>query len=176
MLWSATEVMELYCCVSIEVDFCFGLQQERLCKTDLSGLKLSVSIANPCLISGDSYIGSKRSKSDYLNVFQTVCDLANSVYSLFNRKRFRWWDGCVGPHSLPLILTTSVKYGKLPAMYNCVKCVCICVIVSFGGLILVVSVGFKTLRMMFTQRGEYVAQMFCAGLVQPYCCRFRNWR
>ena len=28
--------------------FCFGLQQERLCKTDLSGLKLSVSIDNPC--------------------------------------------------------------------------------------------------------------------------------
>ena len=27
--------------------FCFGLQQERLCKTDLSGLKLSVNIANP---------------------------------------------------------------------------------------------------------------------------------
>ena len=40
-------VMEL-CCVSIEVDFYFGLQQERLCKTDLSGLKLSVNIANPC--------------------------------------------------------------------------------------------------------------------------------
>ena len=39
-------------------------------------------------------------------------------------------DGRVGPHSLPLILTTSVKYGKLPAMYNCVKHVCICVIVS----------------------------------------------
>ena len=39
--------MELYC-VSIEVDFCFGLQQERLCKTDLRGLKLSVSIANLC--------------------------------------------------------------------------------------------------------------------------------
>ena len=37
-----------YIVVSIEVDFCFGLQQERLCKTDLSGLKLSVSIANPC--------------------------------------------------------------------------------------------------------------------------------
>ena len=46
MLWSATEVMKLYC-VSIEVDFCFGLQQDRLSKTDLSGLKLSVSIANP---------------------------------------------------------------------------------------------------------------------------------
>ena len=46
MLWSATEVMELYC-VSIEMDFCFGLQPERLCKTDLSRLKLSVSIANP---------------------------------------------------------------------------------------------------------------------------------
>ena len=26
----------------------FGLQQERLYKTDLSGLKLSVNIANPC--------------------------------------------------------------------------------------------------------------------------------
>ena len=39
--------MELHC-VSIEVDFCFGLQKGRLCKTDLSGLKLSVSIANPC--------------------------------------------------------------------------------------------------------------------------------
>ena len=39
--------MELYC-VSIEVDFCFGFQQERLYKTDLSGLKLSVNIANPC--------------------------------------------------------------------------------------------------------------------------------
>ena len=38
--------MELYC-VSIEVDFCFGFQQERLCKIDLSRLKLSVSIANP---------------------------------------------------------------------------------------------------------------------------------
>ena len=38
--------MELYC-VSIEVDFCFGLQQERLCKMDLSGLKLFFSIANP---------------------------------------------------------------------------------------------------------------------------------
>ena len=39
--------MELYC-VSIEVDFCFGLQQERLCKTEMSGLKLSVNVANPC--------------------------------------------------------------------------------------------------------------------------------
>ena len=28
--------------------FYFGLQQERLCKTDLSGLKFSVNIANPC--------------------------------------------------------------------------------------------------------------------------------
>ena len=39
--------MELYC-VSIEVDFCFGLQQGRLCRTDLSGLKLSVKVTNPC--------------------------------------------------------------------------------------------------------------------------------
>ena len=28
--------------------------------------------------------------------------------------------GCVGTHSLPLSLITSVKPGKLPAMYNCV--------------------------------------------------------
>ena len=47
ILWSATEIMELYC-VSIEVDFYFGLQQERLCETDLSGLKLLVSITDPC--------------------------------------------------------------------------------------------------------------------------------
>ena len=79
---------------------------------------------------GDFYIGSKRSKSDYLGVFRTVCCLANLVYSLFNGKRFRWCDGHVGTHSLPLILITSVIDGKLPAMYNCVKCVCICVIVS----------------------------------------------
>ena len=39
---------------------------------------------------GDSYIGSKRSKSDYLSVFQTVCCLANLVYSLFYGKWFRW--------------------------------------------------------------------------------------
>ena len=39
---------------------------------------------------GDFYIGSKRSKSDYLGVFQTVCCLANFEYSLFNGKRFRW--------------------------------------------------------------------------------------
>ena len=36
------------CCASIEVDFCFGLYQERLCETDLCGLKLLVSITNPC--------------------------------------------------------------------------------------------------------------------------------
>ena len=34
--------------MSIEVDFSFGLLQERLCEIDLSGLKLSVSITNPC--------------------------------------------------------------------------------------------------------------------------------
>ena len=39
--------MELYC-VSIEVDFYFGLQQGRLCNSDLSGLKLSVKVTNPC--------------------------------------------------------------------------------------------------------------------------------
>ena len=39
---------------------------------------------------GDFYIGSKRSKSDYLRVFWTVCCLANFVYSLFNGKWFRW--------------------------------------------------------------------------------------
>ena len=34
--------------VYIEVDFWFGLQQGRLCDSDLSGLKLSVNIANSC--------------------------------------------------------------------------------------------------------------------------------
>ena len=34
--------------VALPHHFCFGLQQERLCKTDLSGLKLSVNVANPC--------------------------------------------------------------------------------------------------------------------------------
>ena len=43
----ATEVVELYC-VSIEVDFCFGLQQGRLCNSDSSGLNLSVKVTNPC--------------------------------------------------------------------------------------------------------------------------------
>ena len=36
------------------------------------------------------YIGSKRSKSDYLSVFRTVCDLANFVYSLLKKEWFRW--------------------------------------------------------------------------------------
>ena len=40
--------------------------------------------------------------------------------------------GRVGTQSLPLILTTSVKHGKLPAMYNCVKCMCVCIAVSFN--------------------------------------------
>ena len=34
--------------VALPGHFCFGLQQERLCKTDLSGLKLSVNTASPC--------------------------------------------------------------------------------------------------------------------------------
>ena len=39
--------------------------------------------------------------------------------------------GHVGTQSLPLILVTAVKHGKLPAMHNSVKCVCIYVIVSW---------------------------------------------
>ena len=50
----AVKVAAKYCIsldsisICLSRHFCFGLQQERLCKTDLSGLKLSVSIANPC--------------------------------------------------------------------------------------------------------------------------------
>ena len=44
-------------------------------------------------------------------------------------------------------------------MYNCVKCVHLC-IYKFDGLILLASLDFKTSWKMFTQRGEYVAQMF----------------
>ena len=36
------------------------------------------------ITSGNFYIGSKRSKSDYLSVFQTFCCLANIVYNWFN--------------------------------------------------------------------------------------------
>ena len=64
-----------------------------------------------------------------LKCIQTVCCLANFVYSLCSSKGSDGEDGRVGIHSLPLVLTTPVKYGKLPAVYNCVKCVCICVIV-----------------------------------------------
>ena len=45
------------------------------------------------ITSQDFYLGSKRSKSDYLNVFWTVCCLANFVCSLFNGKMIqmvRW--------------------------------------------------------------------------------------
>ena len=52
---------------------------------------------------GDFYIGSKSSRSNYL---------ANFVYSLFNGE-IQGSDseyGHVGTHSLPLILTTLVKY------------------------------------------------------------------
>ena len=34
--------------VYLLMDFCFGLQQGRLCNSDLSGLKLSVKVTNPC--------------------------------------------------------------------------------------------------------------------------------
>ena len=38
------------------------------------------------ITSGDLYMGSKRSNSDYLSVFRTVCYLANFVDSLLKRK------------------------------------------------------------------------------------------
>ena len=34
--------------MALPCHFCFGLQQERLCKTDQSGLKLSINIDNLC--------------------------------------------------------------------------------------------------------------------------------
>ena len=53
-----------------------------------------------------------------LKCIWTVCCLANFVYGLMGEGSDGEY-GHVGTHSLPLILTTSVKYGKLPAMYNC---------------------------------------------------------
>ena len=102
---------------------------------------------------GDFYIGSKRSKSDYLSVFRTVCCLANFVYSLFNGKMVqmvRWtcWS--------PLSSTDSSNIGQmreitfyihLCEMYD----LCVC---KLDDLILLVSLDFKTLWKMFTQRGE----------------------
>ena len=51
------------------------------------------------ITSGDFYMGSKKSKSDYLSVFQTVCYLANFVYSLLRRmiQMVRW--ACWSPLS-----------------------------------------------------------------------------
>ena len=43
-----SEVRKLYC-VSMEVDFWFGLQQGRLCNSDLSGLKLPVILPTHAL-------------------------------------------------------------------------------------------------------------------------------
>ena len=54
-------------------------------------IRSGIVYSDPGIITyGDFYIGSKRSKSDYLSVFRTVCDLANFVYSLFNGKWFKW--------------------------------------------------------------------------------------
>ena len=63
-----------------------------------------------------------------------------------------------------LFLTILVKQGKLPAMYNCVKCVYIYVVASLMFQFLWISVGFKTSRMMFTQGRKYVTWM-CACFV-----------
>ena len=76
--------------------------------------------------------------------------------------------GRVGTQSLPLTLVTSVKQGKLPAMYNCVKCVPLC-ICKFDGLILLVSLDFKTSWKMFTQRGGV-----CNGYVLPFLSKMRQ--
>ena len=45
------------------------------------------------ITSGDFYMGSKRNKSDYLSVFQTVCYLANFVYSLLKLSRDKAMHG-----------------------------------------------------------------------------------
>ena len=104
---------------------------------------------------GDFYFGSKRNKSDYLSVFQTVCCLANFVYSLFNGKMVqmvRWtcWS--------PLSSTDPSNIGQMREItcyvYLCEMCdLCVC---KLDDLILLVSLDFKTLWKMFTQRGKYV--------------------
>ena len=53
------------------------------------------------------------------------------MYSLFNGEMVQMMSMGILVPTLPLILTTSVKQGKVPARYNCVKCVCICVTVFF---------------------------------------------
>ena len=66
--------------------------------------------------------------------------------------RWAWW--------YPLSSTDPNNIGqiekKLPAMYNCILCVCICVIVGF---VLLVSVIFKTSGRCLLKGGKYVAQM-----------------
>ena len=125
---------------------------------DIQTLKKTLSLVRDCSLwpgyhnIGDIYIGSKRSKSDYLNVFRTVCCLANIVYKWFNWRKVqmvRWacW--------YPLSSTDPNNIGqigkKLPAMYNCVKCMCVCVIVGFD---FIGKCWFWNIGTMFSQRGE----------------------
>ena len=115
---------------------------------------------------GDFYIGSKRSKSDYLSVFRTVCCLANFVYSLFNGKMVqmvRWtcWSplSSTDPSNIGQMREIT-SYVYLREMYD----LCVC---KLDDLILLVSLDFKTSWKMFTQRGEV-----CDGceLYEQQCC------
>ena len=115
---------------------------------------------------GDFYIGSKRSKSDYLSVFRTVCCLANFVYSLFNGKMVqmvRWtcWSplSSTDPSNIGQMREIT-SYVYLREMYD----LCVC---KLDDLILLVSLDFKTSWKMFTQRGEV-----CDGceLYKQQCC------
>ena len=70
------------------------------------------------ITSQDFYMGSKRSKSDYLSVSRQFVDLANFVYSLFNRKGSDGEMGRVGP---PLSSTDPNNIG--PNMENYLLCI-----------------------------------------------------
>ena len=45
---------------------------------------------------------------------------------------------------------------------------------KFGGLILLVSLDFKTLWKMFTERGEYVAHTTCLLFISQYYCELND--
>ena len=101
--WSREIILCIY-----EVDFWFRLQQGRLFNSDLSGLKLSVNIANPCS--------------------KLLCTVVREVYWIFRNQTlvFRTWmiRQCnpVWVHKLADIITSLVFMTCALSQRKCDTC------------------------------------------------------